>query len=307
LLYINSINLDKEGEPMLSESLENFFNRLNLSTLSIPSIRITDIVDIILVSVIIYIVVRWIRETRAWTLFRGLLVIAVISLISFNFHFYTLSFIIEKSLSVGVIAVVIIFQPELRRGLEQIGSKGFAGVAGILNVADNEDTISTSVINSIINACLKMAESKTGALIVIERSMSLDSIMRASGVTINGDVSEQLIMNIFVDKTPLHDGAVIIRNNKIASASCILPVTQVEIGQEFGTRHRAAVGASEMFDAIIIVVSEETGKISIAQNGRLEKRVTEAQFRRELMKLVTTEDSRINKIWKGRNKNEQKN
>jgi diadenylate cyclase len=152
-----------------------------------------------------------------------------------------------------------------------------------------------------------MAESKTGALIVIERSMSLDSIMRASGVTINGDVSEQLIMNIFVDKTPLHDGAVIIRNNKIASASCILPVTQVEIGQEFGTRHRAAVGASEMFDAIIIVVSEETGKISIAQNGRLEKRVTEAQFRRELMKLVTTEDSRINKIWKGRNKNEQKN
>jgi diadenylate cyclase len=307
LLHINSINLDKEGEPMLSESLENFFNRLNLSTLSIPSIRITDIVDIILVSVIIYIVVRWIRETRAWTLFRGLLVIAVISLISFNFHFYTLSFIIEKSLSVGVIAVVIIFQPELRRGLEQIGSKGFAGVAGILNVADNDDTISTSVVNSIINACLKMAESKTGALIVIERSMSLDSIMRASGVTINGDVSEQLIMNIFVDKTPLHDGAVIIRNNKIASASCILPVTQVEIGQEFGTRHRAAVGASEMFDAIIIVVSEETGKISIAQNGRLEKRVTEAQFRRELMKLVTTEDSRINKIWKGRNKNEQKN
>lgn len=291
-----------QGENALT--FKDIFSRLNLSTLSIPSIRVTDIIDVILVAVLIYFVIRWFRETRAQTLLRGLIVIGLASYLSFNFHLYTLSFIIQKTISVGVIAVIIIFQPELRRGLEQIGAKGFTSMAGLFS-ASNDDTIDTTAMNSVVTACLKMAESKTGALIVIERNVSIDGIIRSSGVPIDANLSSQLLMNIFVDKTPLHDGAVIIRNNRIAAASCILPVTQREIGQELGTRHRAAVGASEVSDALIIVVSEETGAISIAQNGKLNKRVSESALRQELLKLITVKpENKINKIWKGRSKHE---
>lgn len=169
--------------------------------------------------------------------------------------------------------------------MEQIGASGFSSVTGLLQTKSSDDRLSPQDANEIAEACVKMAEVKTGALIVIERNVSMGDIVSASGVAVDAVISSQLLINIFEDKTPLHDGAVIIRDNRVAAASCILPVTQSEIGQELGTRHRAAVGASEVSDAFIIVVSEETGKISIARDGKLEKAVSEAVFRQELLNL----------------------
>ena len=283
--------------------------KMNLSTLSIPSVHITDIIDIIIVAIVIYTVIHWIKETRAWSLFRGLMVIAMFSLLSYNLHFYTITWIIERTFSVGVIAVIIIFQPELRKALEQIGASGFSSVTGLLQTKPSDDRLSPQDANEIVEACVKMAEVKTGALIVIERNVSMGDIVSASGVTVDAVISSQLLINIFEDKTPLHDGAVIIRDNRVAAASCILPVTQSEIGQELGTRHRAAVGASEVSDAFIIVVSEETGKISIARDGKLEKAVSEAVFRQELLNLcekTTPAGAKaINKIWKGMSRHDK--
>ena len=287
----------------------NFIIKLNRSTLSIPSVHITDIIDIIIVAIVIYTVIHWIKETRAWSLFRGLMVIAMFSLLSYNLHFYTITWIIERTFSVGVIAVIIIFQPELRKALEQIGASGFSSVTGLLQTKPSDDRLSPQDANEIVEACVKMAEVKTGALIVIERNVSMGDIVSASGVTVDAVISSQLLINIFEDKTPLHDGAVIIRDNRVAAASCILPVTQSEIGQELGTRHRAAVGASEVSDAFIIVVSEETGKISIARDGKLEKAVSEAVFRQELLNLcekTTPAGAKaINKIWKGMSRHDK--
>lgn len=289
--------------------MDNLIRKMNLSTLSIPSVHITDIIDIIIVAIFIYTVIHWIKETRAWSLFRGLMVIALFSLLSYNLHFYTITWIIERTFSVGVIAVIIIFQPELRKALEQIGASGFSSVTGLLQTKSSDDRLSPQDANEIAEACVKMAEVKTGALIVIERNVSMGDIVSASGVAVDAVISSQLLINIFEDKTPLHDGAVIIRDNRVAAASCILPVTQSEIGQELGTRHRAAVGASEVSDAFIIVVSEETGKISIARDGKLEKAVSEAVFRQELLNLcektAPAGAKAINKIWRGMSRHDK--
>ena len=289
--------------------MDNLIRKMNLSTLSIPSVHITDIIDIIIVAIVIYTVIHWIKETRAWSLFRGLMVIALFSLLSYNLHFYTITWIIERTFSGGVIAVIIIFQPELRKALEQIGASGFSSVTGLLQTKSSDDRLSPQDANEIAEACVKMAEVKTGALIVIERNVSMGDIVSASGVAVDAVISSQLLINIFEDKTPLHDGAVIIRDNRVAAASCILPVTQSEIGQELGTRHRAAVGASEVSDAFIIVVSEETGKISIARDGKLEKAVSEAVFRQELLNLcektAPAGAKAINKIWRGMSRHDK--
>jgi diadenylate cyclase len=251
--------------------IDKILGKLNISNVVIPSIRFSDIIDIILVAIVIYIIIHWIKETRAWTLFRGLLVIVFISLLSYYLHLYTLTWIIEKTLSVGIIAVIIIFQPELRKALEQIGTGGINRVTDLLQNNTETGRLSSKSVEEILQACLKMSKVKTGALIVIEKNVPMGDILNNSGVSIDAIISRQLLINIFEDKTPLHDGAVIIQDNRIAAASCILPVTENEIGQELGTRHRAGVGASEVSDALIIVVSEETGKISLATQGRLKK------------------------------------
>lgn len=289
--------------------IDKVLGKLNISNVVIPSIRLSDIIDIILVAIVIYIIIHWVKETRAWTLFKGLLVIVIISLLSYYLHFYTLTWIIEKTLSVGIIAVIIIFQPELRKALEQIGTGSINSVTGLLQNNTNSGKLSSKSADEILNACLKMSKARTGALIVIERNVPMGDILNNSGVSIDAVISRQLLINIFEDKTPLHDGAVIIQENRIAAASCILPVTESEIGQELGTRHRAAVGASEVSDAFIIVVSEETGQISLATKGRLKKGLTEQQLKKSLHTMVDTSVQRpinINKLWKGMTKNEKK-
>lgn len=292
----------------MSSPFSEFFRQINITALRLPSIRITDVIDILLVACLIYIIIHWIKETRAWTLFRGLLIIVMISLLSYYLHFYTLTWIIEKTLSVGVIAVIIIFQPELRKALEQIGTGAVTGVSGILQTPASTGKITAETANEIYKACINLSAERTGALIVIEQHVPMGDVAKNTGVNINGNVTAQLLQNIFVNKTPLHDGAVIIRNNKIAAASCILPVTQKEIGQELGTRHRAAVGGSENSDAYVIVVSEETGKISIAKEGKLKRGISAQELKSTLDRIAEggkTTAININKIWKGKVKHER--
>lgn len=286
-------------------SLQEFFREINFSMLSIPSIRITDIVDIMLVAIVFYIVLCWIKETRAWSLFRGLMIIAAFSLLSYNLHFYTMTWIIEKTFSVGVIAFIILFQPELRKALEQIGEGGFASLADMLKVED-ESRINTKTVDEIVSAMVKMAKVRTGALIVVENNVPVGDIVK-SGINVDAIVTSQLLINIFENKTPLHDGAVIIRNNRVAAATCILPVTQSQIGLDLGTRHRAAVGASEVSDAFVLVVSEETGAMSLANEGKLQRNLSEAQLRAKLNKLAESGTSNHRKLWKGRRRDEKNN
>ena len=287
---LNSIFLDNNLQS-------NIADNISLSTLSIPSVRITDVIDIAIVAIIIYLILIWIKNTRAWSLFRGLMIIAFVSFLSYRFHFYTLTWIIEKTYSVGVIALVILFQPELRKALEQIGESGFSGIADILNV-EKSTRLNYNSVRYIVEACVKMSREKTGALIVLEYNVPVGDFI-SRGIVLDSVISSQLLVNIFVNKTPLHDGAVVIKDNRIAAASCILPVTQSNLSSELGTRHRAAVGASEQSDAYIIVVSEETGAISVAHSGRLSRNLNEKSLANMLNGLV--ESKTVNtKLFKGK-------
>ncbi len=286
----------------MNGSLGRIMSELNLSTLSIPSIKFTDVIDIGLVALLIYCIMIWIKETRAWSLFKGIVIIFLVSIISYQMHFYAVSWIIEKTLSVGIIALIVLFQPEFRKGLEQIGKSNI--VFGMFNNND-EGKIFQKTTQEIITASFKMSKVRTGALILIEQDVPLGDLEN-TGIPIDAIVSSQLLINIFENKTPLHDGAVIIRNNRVAAATCILPLTETEIGLDLGTRHRAAVGASEQSDAYIIVVSEETGAVSIAHDGKLYRNLSESDVLKMISKGVKPIRKRI-KFWKGRKNNVENN
>ncbi len=258
---------------------------------------ITLIIDIILVCYLIYAFFKLIKKTRAMQLMKGIVLLVIITLLSGILKLRILNFILTSFMTYGVIALLLIFQPELRRALEQIGSSTFTKMFGIdksLRDKTKED------IYKVVIAVSELAKSKTGALIVFERDIRLQDIVE-TGVVIDSEISPQLLVNIFVPKTPLHDGAVIIANNKISSAACILPLTDdKDVVRGLGTRHRAAIGISKESDAIAVVVSEETGKISIAKDGTLIIDVEEDALKRILIKnLVTARfgpEERKNKI-----------
>lgn len=273
-----------------------FFDGLNLSKLSIPSMRISDVVDILIVAIFIYIIMNWIRETRAWSLFKGVMVILILSILSFRLNLYTTYWIIQETFSVGVMAILILFQPEFRKGLEQIGKGSLT--RNIFNSNSQEEIIPKNILDEILTACFAMSKVKTGAIIVVEQKVALGDF-EESGIPIDAIVTNQLLINIFENKTPLHDGAVLIRNNRIKRATCILPLTQSEIGLELGTRHRASVGASEVSDAYIFVVSEETGSVSIAHNGKLHRNLTRQQIE-DIFKQQEKQNAKKINIWKGR-------
>ncbi len=276
-------------------SISMFFEGLNLSKLSIPSIRISDVVDILIVAIFIYIIMNWIRETRAWSLFKGMIVILLLSILSFRLNLYTTYWIIQETFSVGVIAILILFQPEFRKGLEQIGKGSLT--KNIFN-SSSQEIIPKNILDEILTACFIMGKAKTGAIIVVEQKVALGDF-EESGIPIDAIVTNQLLINIFENKTPLHDGAVLIRNNRIKRATCILPLTRSEIGLDLGTRHRASVGASEVSDAYIFVVSEETGAVSIAHNGKLHRNLTREQIE-DMFKQQEKQSAKKINIWKGR-------
>lgn len=271
--------------------------------LNIPHIGIRDVIDILVVAFVIYKLLMWIKDTRTWALFKGIVVIILIALIAYVLQLHTVWFIISNTITVGTIAVIVLFQPELRRALEQIGRGKFFG--SILNSEEeNIESLSADTVEGIVKSVVQMAKVKTGALIVIERETKLGDIER-TGISIDAAVSSQLLINIFEKNTPLHDGAVVISNNRITAATCFLPLSDsLEISKELGTRHRAAIGVSEISDAMIIVVSEETGLISYVRNGHIRRGIDGDTLRKILSISKKKRTDRRISLWKGRQKDE---
>ncbi|SFG03756.1 diadenylate cyclase [Lachnospiraceae bacterium C7] len=263
-------------------SLEAFKENLSLY-LELPSFRITpvDLVEILIISVLIYHLLIWIKNTRAWNLFKGILIILLFVLLAAAFQMNTILWIAENTFNVGIVALVIIFQPELRKALENLGQKNIFAPFFVGN-KEIAEKFSDKTIEEIIKACYSMGKVKTGALIVIEDDIDLDEYVR-TGIDVDALVSRQILINIFEKNTPLHDGAIIVRGNRIVSATCYLPLSDsLSLSKELGTRHRAAVGISEVSDSMTIVVSEETGKVSYAMRGQIYRAVEEDDLRRRL-------------------------
>ncbi len=276
--------------------------------LSLPSIGFTDILEIIIISVIVYQVLKWVQLTRAWTLFKGIIMLLLFALFAAIFQLNTISWLLSNSLGVGITAVVIIFQPELRRALEQLGRKKiFSNLFSAGEYEGRQSAVTEKTINEIVRASYEMGAVKTGALMVIEQNVALGEYVR-TGIAIDGLVTSQLLINIFEHNTPLHDGAVIIRGNRIVSATCYLPLTDsMDIGKELGTRHRAAVGISEVSDSLTIIVSEETGAVSLAKDGVLYKHLKKEELLEKLqqLKVEETNSADVFKKWKDLLRNEK--
>ena len=280
-----------------------------LSDINLPSMNIIDIIEIILISFFVYQFMVWIKFTRAYTLLKGLLVIGAFLVIAYIFKMNTILWIVSRLAGALITAIVVIFQPELRKVVEQLGQKKImASIIPFDSGKEVKERFADKTVNELIKACFDMGEVKTGALIVIEQEIRLDEYIR-TGINVDAILTSQLLINIFEHNTPLHDGAVINHNNRIVSATCYLPLSDsVEIGKEMGTRHRAAVGISEVSDSITVIVSEETGGISIARDGKIIRHLDPQRLRDEL--AVLREEKGQNKkfkLWKGRNRNEKKN
>jgi diadenylate cyclase len=249
------------------------------------------VVDISIVSYVVYKLIILVKETRAVQLIKGILVILVASQVSGWLELRTIKFILDNTISYGVIALLIVFQPELRRALEKIGRSRFKSILNFDEGA-NIRVQTTAVIEEIVKACVDMSSKYTGVLIVIERDTKIGEIIN-TGTQLESNVSSELLINLFVPDTPLHDGAVVIRDNKIKAAACFLPLTDnPNLSKELGTRHRAALGITEVSDCIAVVVSEESGKISFALNGGLTRNLTPDTLRKALNKnLLESENS----------------
>ena len=262
--------------------MEVFIDRIS------SSIGITDVLDILIVAFLIYKVLGFIRETRAEQLAKGLLVLIVITMLSDVLHLYTLRWLLSGLMTVGLVAIVVIFQPELRRGLEYLGRSRISNVFGEV---DKEEA--KHIVGEFVEAIEAMSSSKTGALLVIERETALNYIVE-TGTIINADISAQMIGTIFYEGTPLHDGAVIVRGDRLYAAGCVLPLTQnKELNKELGTRHRAGIGIAENSDALVIIVSEDTGVISIAHNGKLTRFLDGKKIEKMLLNLYLEEEVKV--------------
>ena len=273
-------------------------------TMLVSTIRFSDIVDILIVAYLIYNVIMLIRKTNSYRLAQGVLLILIALWLSGVLKLTMFNRILQKTVELGLIALVIIFQPELRRLLERMGSKALPRFG-----AKPLETLGMdNVISQTIAACTQLSATKTGALIVFERSVTLDEQMR-SGTIINSDVTAELLKNIFYPKAPLHDGAVIIRGDRIVSATCYLPLSDnLFLSKELGTRHRAAVGISEVTDSLTIVVSEETGAVSVAMEGDIKRNLTQDDLRAQLVAAQDkAQDTGRFRLWKGRVKKHEEN
>ncbi|MCX7745581.1 MAG: diadenylate cyclase CdaA [Clostridia bacterium] len=260
-------------------------------------------VDIGIVSYVIYRLIILVKETRAIQLIKGILIILVAEYVSGLLGLKTIEFILKNTIQVAGIALVVLFQPELRRGLEQIGRSRFSNFFNFEEASTNIQT--TAAIEEIVKAATELSKTFTGALIVVERDTKIGEIIN-TGIQLNSNITSELLMNIFTPNTPLHDGAVVIRGNKIMSAACFLPLTDnPNLSKELGTRHRAALGITEVSDSITVVVSEETGKISFALNGGLTRNLTPDTLRKALNKNLLPEKAVPTKklaLWKVKSK-----
>ena len=267
---------------------------------SIPVMGLTDYVEILIIAFLVYEVMVWIRDTRAWSLMRGIVVIVAFVLLAYLLQMTTILWLVRNGLNVLLMAVLIIFQPELRRALDYLGRKNFLGSLFTFNGTDVNERFSDKTMNEIIKACYEMGRARTGALIVMKKSDPLTEYIR-TGIEVDAVVTNQLLINIFEHNTPLHDGAVIIEGNRVVSATCYLPLSDnMELSKELGTRHRAGVGISEETDSLTIIVSEETGRVSLAQGGELKRNVDQDTLRDELSRLQNKTVVEKKSVIKGR-------
>lgn len=286
----------------------NNFIRDYLVKLYIPRITWTDIIEIVIIAFVIYNVMVWIKNTKAWVLLKGIIIVVIFALIAYILNLKTILWIAGKTISVGIIALVIIFQPELRRALEQLGRKKILfGLFRFNDGREKGERFSSKTAEEIVRACFDMGAAYTGALIVIEQDMVLEEYEK-TGITVDGLVTSQLLINIFEHNTPLHDGAVIIRGDRVVASTCYLPLSDNNnLNKALGTRHRAGVGISEVTDSMTIIVSEETGKVSVAVGGELIHDIDADSLRNKLEYLRRrTIDVKSFKIWRGRLKHEGK-
>ncbi len=271
----------------------------------IPELRITDIVEILIIAVIVYEIMLWIKNTKAWMLLRGLLMLGLFILVAYVFRMHAILYLARESIGILAFAALVVFQPELRRALEKLGEKNLFSSFSLFDRGRENLRFSDRTREALVDACFSMGSVKTGALIVVERAIHLTEY-EMTGIELDCKVSEQVILNIFEHNTPLHDGAVIVRGDRITSATCYLPLSDnMQISKSLGTRHRAALGMSEVSDALILVVSEETGFVSMAMDGQLVRNVTPEYLREKLGQIQNRlSDGKKFTIRKGRQRNE---
>ena len=257
-----------------------------LSWIDKPKIGVTDVIEIIIIAFVLYHIMVWVKNTRAWMLFKGIIVILIFLLLAALFQMNTILWLSGKVVNIAAIALVIIFQPELRNALERLGRKNFLTAFFSFDFQKASTVrFSEKTITEIVKACYEMGKVKTGALIVIERDVMLNEYIR-TGIPLDSLVSSQLLINIFEHNTPLHDGAIIVRGDRIVAATCYLPLSDnMELSKELGTRHRAAVGVSEVSDSMTIIVSEETGAVSLAVEGTLYRNI-DADFLKSKLRFA---------------------
>ena len=286
------------------------WNSFVLLIFSSDNLIIFDILDILIVTFIVYKIIQFMRETRAEQLIKGLVIFVLVYFLAQLFHLNALKWLVSIITMNILVVVVVLFQPEIRSILEKLGRSGIKAFTLAKSDGENESTQKT--IDTVCKAAISMQSTKTGALIIIERKTMLNEIA-VSGTIVDAAPSVNLINNIFFKNSPLHDGAMIIRNNRVYAASCILPLTQtIDIDSALGTRHRAAIGISEICDAAVVVVSEETGNISMALGGKIKRNFTEELLRKELSDLLientdSDADNKFKKFFKkkGGEKNEK--
>ena len=273
--------------------------------IALPNIKVSDVLEILILAVLIYQVTKWVKNTRAWTLVKGIIFLMGFCVLAVVLDLDVILWIIQNTVSVGIIAVIILFQPELRKALEELGKKKI--VSSILNFDEKNENLrySDETIEELVRATFEMAKTKTGALIVLERDIRLEEYER-TGIPLDARVSSQLLVNIFEHNTPLHDGAIIIRDDRIVAATCYLPLSDnMGLSKDLGTRHRAGVGISEVTDCLTIIVSEETGKVSLVSEGALSRGLDAEQLRKQLREAQmiggqNTESRKKLKLWRGR-------
>ncbi len=264
--------------------IQSFLNQIH-----VPNLRWTDIVEILILAFLIYHILLWIKNTRAWSLLKGLAVVIVFVGIAALFNMSTILWLVQNVTGIAVMALVVLLQPELRSAMEELGQTNIlSSLFNLDNTRTPEGRFSDKTINEIVRASMQMSRVRTGALIVIEQTSPLQEYAR-TGIDMDALVTSQLLVNIFEKNTPLHDGAVIIRNNRIVAATCYLPLSENRMDKNLGTRHRAGVGISEVTDSLTIIVSEESGEISLAYRGALTRKVTEDELRERLVTLQNKE------------------
>ena len=255
----------------------------------VPRMTFKNVIEIALIALLVYEMLLWIKNTRAWSLLKGLLVIGAFVALAALFNMSTILWIVQHVTGLAVTAVVILLQPELRSAMEELGQTNIlSSLFNLDNQRTPEGRFSDKTISEIIRATLQMSRVRTGALIVIEQTTPLQEYAR-TGIDMDALVTSQLLINIFEKNTPLHDGAVIIRKNRVIAATCYLPLSENRMDKNLGTRHRAGVGISEVTDSLTIIVSEETGEISLAYRGALTRNVTEEMLRERLVTLQNKE------------------